>query len=86
MQSFLMPYNLAKELDDHFKPLHINDFVNLVEVFQAAGNEKNQHEVFDLFKTLSKEEVISRAYKISKLSRALVLIKKNNRRHDLPST
>ena len=82
MEQYLLTYTLARELDIHFKSFDIMDFVNLVDVFATAGSEKNQRQVCDLFKRLPKEEVISRAAKISKLSRLLTTIK-INRRHAL---
>lgn len=76
----MAPYNSAKKLEEHFGEFLIEDFLNLVETFQVAGSEKNIHKASEFFKTLPKQEVIDRSYKIARLAKALMILKINKKR------
>ena len=78
-KDFMLPYKLANELVDGLDKTPSNeDFICIVESFQASGGEKSQLRAMDVFEKLSFEELISRCRKISKLNKLLLNIQTNN--------
>ena len=87
MATMFLPSNLAMDLDKYFGSpdgggFTHEDFYNLVETLQSVGSEKNQNRTVEFFKKLPREEVISRARTVSRLS-TLLQFMKTNRRHDI---
>lgn len=76
------PYNLAMELDRHFREngteFTTEEFYSVVEAIQATGSKTNQNNAAKFFKTLPKEEVIRRSIIVARLDKLLTTIKLNH--------
>jgi len=69
---FLLPYKLANALvEDADVELLPEDFIAVVSALQAAGDEQNQRQAFEVFKKFSRKEMLARCRKISKLTTLL---------------
>lgn len=82
------PYNLALEIERYFAGqgggvFEGQDYINLIETIQTTRNLKNQTKMAELFKTLTKQEVIRRVTIVSRLSRLTTTI--NTRKYALSS-
>ena len=77
---FLLPYRLANELvEDPDVELLPEDFIAVVNAFQAVGSEQEQRRTCEVFKKLSREEMLSRCHKISRLTALLNKFQSNKR-------
>jgi hypothetical protein len=76
---FMLPYKLANELQADRGEFASEDFINIVEAFQAAGSKRAQLEAFEVFKKLSNKDLLDRCQKICRLSSLLKKIQVNKR-------
>lgn len=76
---FMLPYKLANELQQDRGEFGSEDFINVVEAFQAAGGKRAQLEAFDVFKKLSNKDLFERCRKICRLASLLKNIQINKR-------
>jgi hypothetical protein len=83
-EKIVHPYNLALELDRLFTntsdgKFEDKEFYNIVDTFVATGSFEEQVKAFDLFKTLSKNDIIKRTTKVAKLTSLLERISSNKK-------
>lgn len=77
---FMLPYKLANELQqDRGQSFSSEDFLNIVESFQAAGGTKAQLRAMECFKKLSNKDLIERCHTICRLANLLKRIQINKR-------
>lgn len=72
MSDLFSPYCYVLDLEDHIGKFSRDQFYSLVETFTAIGNKKEQAKAFAFFKHLSKEDIIQRSNKVSKLNKILM--------------
>lgn len=69
-----MPYNLALDLEDHFGQFETETFYSVVDTIATGTGINSQQKIRNLFKTLSKDEVIRRSQIVSRFSKILLNI------------
>ena len=86
-QSIFTPYGLTLDLEDHFHcKFETEEFYNIVDAIATADGQEDQIAVFNLFKTLSRVEVIDRSKTVSRLYKALLNIQIRKGSNDIQSS
>ena len=76
---FMLPYKMACKIQQQKERVFAyDDFLTIVEAFQAAGGTKAQTAMFDFYSKLSNEEIVSRCKKICRLNSLLTKVKINS--------
>lgn len=87
-EKVIHPYNLALELDRMFSNSYAGEFTkeefyNIYDTLSTINSFDEQVKCFELFKTLSRTDLIKRTTKVVKFVSLLDRINSNKRKNDI---